>query len=1196
MNPDDGLPVAEIVPVKLVPGQERIAGYIDGLNAVLKLYAVKPSTFLEGATFLCNPYLRHNPDWIAQAAHSFREVGYLFSGAPEKRNRTKILIWFLPVLRKISFLTGTPRSRAKRIEEIIRAYLEEAEAALLASRIAEMTHIFADISHHHSGRRGNPDEILKRLRRSGLALITDTAIGERVFLDLAKAFLNTISDTISAQLTIHKKIDLFCESLKNGKGDKRYLAFLIASNVDARKYFYAKAPPESFSWLRNNGFFDVIKQKAEDQTRYSYRTPELDYFSRILETNAKEVVDFILTVPISTETFNPEIIDRFLWISSKLPADQLKRVVSKIRDDAWVQLMGPFNRWGFEYKEMFDTLSKAGDHSSIVTLAEAVLTVRSDEDVKRTSFGSVDNPFYFNDLHHSEVFERLCAVDDIHTEAVLRLVSQRLSAVVLLSGQKEDEVFSIGDLFSLFDVDFFTLNVAHERHLSSRDDVRDLAAVTKIFVDRLVGNKCDRSAEVRRIYDTYIASLPDARTMWRFRMYVWSLCPNIFHEDLKAAFFKGIESEKTLWPITGGAEYEQVLKTHFAILSEPERERYIQRALELFEGIDKKHPYGFGILSSIYRFLSDADKKRAENLYKQPLNPDFTPEPSIGRSYSGTVVPQTPPESEDKWTKPVPEIIKLLKTDWAPEDLQKKYERHDFLKPINAEGIAGALLTNIKERLPEYVANAQLFFDRESMDPHYTYTFLRGIQEAIRADHQFASEIDWNPIIALGLSIKESGVKTAYDNTREREKFDAWLAGWTGVLSSLADVIKELLRTHNGKPIMDFVTNRDNLLGVLEFLLIYPDPQPADEANKTAVISTKDPGEEEYQASDPLTIAINTTRGRAFETFIFFIEQDGKKFAKDATSKISEDVKKIYEDVLGKESTRAIRFMFGHYIPFFYYRDHNWMESDIFPVLFSTDKDKFDLYLASWEGYLASSLYDELFKKLHSEYARAIALDPTIYTKRRYRTNLDDGIATHLALAYVHFKDFTFDSDLYKSFWSTPNAKRWSEFISFIGRSVISRDQPKNWLKEHPEVDPKKLEAFWDWALEHCSDKKALEEFGFWMQTKDDIFDSVWLAERIDKTLEKTGGDIDWEIGFVDSLPALAKVAPERTLSALRRHLIDGSILKEARGYIRVDGNLTEVLGTLYSNPSTKNGTYQLINELLPIGGGQFWGLKDILK
>lgn len=997
------------------------------------------------------------------------------------------------------------------------------------------------------------------------------------------------------QIELHKKIDDLVQ-VEHTTATVAAVREVINANEDAHRYFYTKAADSWLDWLWQNGFLDVIKQKAEDPTKYSYRTPELDYLTRIIEKVPTKVVDFILSVPISAETFNPEVIDRFLWMTSKLPANQVARLVKKIRDENWVRLMGPFNRWGFEYKQMFDTLVEAKDYASIVVLAEAVLAVRSTEDVKKTSFGSVDNPFYFTDLHHSEIFERLSKVDDAHAESVLRLAIKTLSSVVLLSGQKEDDVFPIGDMYSLFDVDFFALSLGHERHLSSRDDVRDVAAVAKIFIDRLIGKKCDKSQEVRRLYDTYVATLPNARTMWRFRTYVWSLCPDVFQEELKAAFFKGLESEKTLWPITGGAEYEQALRKHFNILTESEKQKYIQRAFELFENPGKEHPYGFGILSSIFEFLSKDEKERAEKLYKQPLIADFSPEPSIGRSEFGMVVPQIPPDSENVWSKPIPDIVERLKAEWAPDSLHKKYERQDFLKPINAEGVAGALLTSIKARLPEYVANAELFFDKGALDPHYTYTFLRGVQEAVRADYKLAAGLDWAPLVRLGLAIKNSVAATPFEEIRKRERFDAWLAGWTGVMSNLADVTKEILRTESGKPIVDFATHRNDLLGIIDYLLTYPDPQPSDEENKTAKISTLDSGNNEYQASDPLTTAINTTRGRAFETFIYFVEQDGKKFAKDVASKISDDVRGVYEQALARESTRAIMFMFGHYIPFFYYRDHAWMEGTIFPTLFTTDAEKISLYFAAWEGYLSSSLYDELFRKLHDEYARAIALDPITYTKRRYRTNLDDGIATHMALAYMHFKDFGFDSDLFKAFWSTQNTKRWSEFISFIGRSVISRDRPKDWLKEHPEVDTKKLEAFWDWALENCTDKKALQEFGFWMQTKDGIFDPVWLAERIDKTLEKTGGDIEWEIGFVDSLPVLAKSAPKKTLGALRRHLIEGSILKEARGYIRVDANLMEVLKTLYAHASTKRGTYALINDLLPIGGGQFWGLKEVLK
>ena len=74
------------------------------------------------------------------------------------------------------------------------------------------------------------------------------------------------------------------------------------------------------------------------------------------------------------------------------------------------------------------------------------------------------------------------------------------------------------------------------------------------------------------------------------------------------------------------------------------------------------------------------------------------------------------------------------------------------------------------------------------------------------------------------------------------------------------------------------------------------------------------------------------------------------------------------------------------------------------------------LYFAAWEGYLTSSLYTNLFGKLHDEYSRAIAIDPAAYTKRRYRGNLDEALATHLALTYLHLEGFGFDSDLYKSF------------------------------------------------------------------------------------------------------------------------------------------------------------------------------------
>ena len=290
--------------------------------------------------------------------------------------------------------------------------------------------------------------------------------------------------------------------------------------------------------------------------------------------------------------------------------------------------------------------------------------------------------------------------------------------------------------------------------------------------------------------------------------------------------------------------------------------------------------------------------------------------------------------------------------------------------------------------------------------------------------------------------------------------------------------------------------------------------------------------------------------------------------------------------------------MFGHYLAFFYFRDLDdtgaaWMKTEVFPRLFTDDTTRKDPLLAVWEGYLTTNLYKNLFEELHDQYARAIEVDNTLYPKRKYHQDLDEALATHIALAYVHFKEFGFDSDLFKLFWSKPNTKRQAAFISFVGRHTISRDNPTQWLKEN-DVNVKKLEALWDYILEHCDDKEALQEFGFWMNVEKGVLDPAWLADRIDRTLKNSGGNVKWEIKLMDSMPALAETSPEKTLSILRNFLLEGTILKRGPGFIRTDIDFMETFKILYAK--LPDETRLLVNELLPINSGQFWILKEILK
>lgn len=1006
------------------------------------------------------------------------------------------------------------------------------------------------------------------------------------------------------QIELHKKIDALL--LKNPDDVKREeVSVLISANQDAKQYFFTKADERWLDWLWENGFLDIIKKKAEDPTRFGYKTPELNYLVKVSEKEPAKVVDIMLVVTISSETFNPEVVGRFLWICSVLPAEQLTRVVQKIRDEKWIPLMGMFNQWGFGYEDMFRKLADAGDFKSILRLAEAVLTVRTKEEIKGDSRGfSSESPFYFSNLSYTKVFEYLVAVDKKNAAKALELTTKVMTQIVLL-GDKVDtrEVFPLREIFYLFDVDFFTLEPGDKKHLSYRDDVRELAATIKELVSRLIEENCVEVEDVRAIYEKYIQNLPeDSRLMWRLQLFVLSLCPEAFKDKLKDAFFRLFKVDR-YHEIISGAEYEKALREGFSVLSPDDKRAYIRQVMEYFrkkqeedkEEEDKKWhlQYGSRILSVIPDDqITKEEKQEAEKL-GFVINPKYEPGPSIKMGEVGTIVSQAPITFEEFQKMPMPQIIDKLRREWTPKALAEKYkDKTDFHHPINADGIASWMRKDIASRAAEYLTNAELFFDRDSLDPHYTYSFLLGVDEVLRGKQ--LADFNADELLKMIGAIVTSGQKEKFDHTRrEKESFGEWLGGWTAVHNAMTDVVKELVSEDN-KFNLDFTDKRDVLFKLISYLLKYPNPESKDEKIETAMIKTKSPDSDEYLVGDPFTMAINTVRGRAFQALTMFIYQDGKKFAKEEKIQLSPDVETLYEEVLKKEETRALMFMFGHYLPSFYFRDKEWVQK-LLPQIFPIEQEKKDLYLAAWEGYLTANLYQEMFIAFKDFYNRAIDLNAENYTRRQYFKDLDEALATHLALAFVHFDKFNIDSELFTKFWAKDNIKRHKEFILFIGRHCISRESADLWIKEN-SVDIEKLKKFWDWALENCS-TDALTGFGFWIDKECGILETKWLVQRVRRTLEKTKGYIEWDYGLTGYLPIFAEEAPEDTLEILRAHLLE-EIAKHdppRTWRLQVDTELIGIFKNIYKHPATREGTRTLINDLLPHRNGLFWGLKSVL-
>lgn len=1008
------------------------------------------------------------------------------------------------------------------------------------------------------------------------------------------------------QIELHKKIDELL--LGNPVNTKReYVVSLLSQNKDAKQYLFSKADERWLDWFWDNGLLDEIKTPAENLNGYGFVTPEINYLVKVSEKVPEKVVNIILNPETATakEKFKPELIDQFLRISGTLTSDQLALVIPKIHDQEWVKIMGNFNHWGFEYEKIFKTLSSANDYKNLLLLAKTVLVVRTKEEMEKTinQYGT-ESPFYFKDIDQTGVFECLAKVPDDNLEQALGVTTKIMSEIVILGGEDKDSnrIFQINELFYLYDVDFFSIDIGQKDYISYRDNVRELAAVIKVLVTRLLENQQGNPTEARRIYDTYINSLPESRAMWRLRLYSLSIIPEAFKENLKLSFFKLFDSDD-YYEISAGTEYEKTIREGFGVLDDSDQREYIKRLFTYFgerendEGGHYKRK-GSRILSMAHNCLTEEEKVQAVKL-GFIIKSDHEPEPIIGRITSGTVVSQAP-MSQEEFNKLSPkEVSSYFRGIWSPEALQEKYKKtNDSLRPIDAEGAGGLLKNALPIRLQEYIDNSEKFFERDILHPHYTYAFLRGIEDILRKNRTIVNEINWDCLINLFINIKNSGESEKFEKNKEDGRsFDSWLSNWTSVHDAMTDVVQQLLLEDNNKTVIDFTKYRDDILKVISYLLKYPDPTPKEESLEDPILSTMN-GDERL-VSDPHSIAINTVRGRAFQALVYFIYPDGKELSEEDV-KIKEDVKNLYEEVLLKEDTRALMFMFGYYLPQFYFRDVTWIQK-LIPQIFPNDSEKSHLYLAAWEGYVSSNLYKQMFDdpNIQSLYHRGINIGKIKETTRKYSKDPEEGIANHIALAFMHYGDeFNFDHPLFREFWDKGTLAEHRYFIDFLGRSYVTGGNTEidNFVESNESVKDN-LKKMWEWVLENRTEPELFEEFGFWVNTNKDIFNVNWLADKIKKTLEKSSGNLKRDYELTKSIEVISHKSPEDALKIAELILlIDGVRGNNQRRMYYIEGEWKDALNNLYHNPVTKQGTYRLIDDLVREGGSTFWGLKDIIQ
>lgn len=979
--------------------------------------------------------------------------------------------------------------------------------------------------------------------------------------------------------------------------DSKWLIATISNSADSKLFFYANVTSNWFAWLRDNNLLSVNSLRVVKFENGTEQIPEMRFLERIAREDESSFVEYVVSQHLDKQKVDVNVPLRFRLLAKDFSEKNLSKFIDKMLGEDWAHWLAPYRTWGFEYEEMFKTLRNAGDDVSVNKLAQIVLTVRDREKNEVNDHTYSRRWFYVDDLKRTEVIDALLSTKE--PEQSLAVVHRSLDRVVRLAVAMypSESKSGLDDGLFFSDVDFFKLTVSDIKSYS-QEDIRSLFAVYKLLYKKVVENAS--AHDVVRIYESFPSALTESETTWRLKLSLMSLTPDALKDVIVGAIQRilHVKNKEELHDLMYGAEYATLLKRHFNLLSHEQQNEYIDGLFTLFPADEKDDEKRFSLIrasrvaSCVYSYLNEEQKAKMLALGWE-LDPNYIPTPMSSGVTGGTVIHQTP---ESIKGRPIDEVLQLLKTRLKPENI--KDTSQNFLRPISASGVAADIEGDFAERPYEYLTNAASFFDRQNIDPGYTYKYIWGVIGYLKKDGKLNLD-QQNGIVTFIQKIVESGKSTPFSKVaRNKNSEDFFLSNWDGVQVALTGLLHHLLE-YNDEPV-SFEKNRQFFIETLAYLLASNDPTPEEEVPK---LRTKNDGGEEYSESDPFTKAINSVRGRAFQALAMFVDKDvqlqEKQGKKTDEIRLSDDVKSIYLELVQNEKTRAVRFLFGKYLATFYLRDPKWIQEH-FGVIFNRNSN--DLYLAAMEGYLTSGLWYDVFTAMQPEYSYLMELNKDRYTKRKYFRDLDEGLATHFGLAFMHYDNFSLEnSEILKRFINSQNEERLSEFIKFIGGQAFSRSGAKKWIEEQTKNNHfflERLLSFWTWANEHIESRVILSSFGLWVDAEEGVIVLPDLARRLRVTMEKSAGLLSWDHGMTKSLPLLASAAPEDTLAIVRLHFLgsDNKLRIDELRWVYIDETWKEAFTALYSREDLRPAVRELVNDLVFAGSEPFWPLVDIVK
>lgn len=910
-------------------------------------------------------------------------------------------------------------------------------------------------------------------------------------------------------------------------------ALARAVHTEQLRYLFEKLDrPEWVGPLAKREYFtsppSPVLEEGGNYIRFP-QWPALGYLARVAARAPDEALAAVLKVPA---TDNISVRAGLLDVAVQLPASHAAKLLPKLLE--WLRGDGPFHTLiEHRLEQLLGHLAKGGE----VDAAEKLLVVASTVLAPRSDYGS--------------------PTTRMPTWSYDRLFSTNLSALLEADGSR-------------FFKRFVTLLRAAVRVSMTKDEAqagRDSSVGWREVVVSGPGHMDDpRDVLVDAVRDAALRLATDAGAVARV---VDELEREKFSIFKRIALHVAME-RRSVAPDTAAErvmrhdlfdaydfrpEYARLLEATCRDLDDAQKETWlgwVEKGPDLSH-LDERYVPGDG-----GRSLDDFKRERREHWQLEKLSvvsDSLTGEwkarylalaerygapedPRLPRTRGVWVGPTSPFDAAELKSLGVEALVAKLQA-WVPPD--------GWMVP-SPSGV-GRQLAEIIGANPSAYADTDRF---TVLEPTYVRSVIDGFYGAMSASR----DVPWEPAVRLVEYVLHHRFVHHVADDFDRD------AGWRWTRMSAA----RLIGGGVGRKVIPFAL-RQRVWHCIDKLLADADPTPDDEGARIG------------RGSDAANMSLNATRSVALDAamhYVAWVRQNvGEEgFTFDAAPEFRAALERHLD--VARESSRAVRWVFGRWFRFIVDLDAAWATSHVGAV-FGVPGDAGDLGATAWDAFVSTTASDEPgYTLLRAHYAGAVErLGRGVPAVMRLNSP-DQMLAQHLVRLYwLGLIELDGDGIPLRRFYEVAPVALRAHLVDFVGRSLHGAKQ-----SDIPEAIAQRLRSLWEARIRRVASLPAAERdaemqaFGWWFASGN--LGAEWLLEQLQAVL-RLCPRFESSMFVVEQLGVWVVEHPRSSLACLEL-MVQGDNIGWGIESWKRDAVL--VLRATLANAETAEAARRLVNEL----------------